>query len=323
MDMQKLKALRQTHNYTQHQLAEMLKTTQQTVARWESGKAEPSIAMLRDLAMIFATSVDDILGKNPFSEKITSNILNYFGNEIITDKFWGHIGLLIPGQLKTKWFPITTDTAKYVSSSLKYREKEGWICITTLSNRILCINVTKIRRIWLLDDACDAPDDWGTDATEDYEGNPLEIYRGVDAYFSDDEDENENKNKNSFSTTYLKIISNFIEKKKLNRKNIYRFLHYTAIYMADGTLTSYWAEPENLYDIVSNIGIEFIPKILSIHECGGEFESYYPTDNLAVLEMPLIDVLDAAKAAEKELDDGELSGTASADNTHLESKRAE
>jgi transcriptional regulator with XRE-family HTH domain len=120
-----LKALRQNYNYTQHQLAEMLKTTQQTIARWESGKAEPSIAALRDLAMIFGTSIDDILGKNPFSGKISSVHLDYFKKEAISDGFWGHLGLLIPGQKQTKWFPVTSNTATHISGSLNDREDDG------------------------------------------------------------------------------------------------------------------------------------------------------------------------------------------------------
>jgi hypothetical protein len=57
----------------------MLKTTQQTIARCEAGKAEPNLSALQDLAMIFGTSVDDLLGKNPLSDKIASTSLHYFG----------------------------------------------------------------------------------------------------------------------------------------------------------------------------------------------------------------------------------------------------
>lgn len=33
----------------------------QTIARWEKGDAEPSLSMLRDLATIMGTSVDDLV----------------------------------------------------------------------------------------------------------------------------------------------------------------------------------------------------------------------------------------------------------------------
>jgi transcriptional regulator with XRE-family HTH domain len=35
---------------------------QQTIARWETGKAEPNLAALSDLAAILNTSIDELLG---------------------------------------------------------------------------------------------------------------------------------------------------------------------------------------------------------------------------------------------------------------------
>jgi hypothetical protein len=171
----------------------------------------------------------------------------------------------------------------------------GWVCATTLKNKILAINISKIRRIWLLDDACDAPDDWSTEAIEDYSGHPLDVYRGVDAFFSDSGSMTEES-----SSAYNEIIKDFIKEKKLDQNNIYDFLHYTNIYMTDGFVTSYWVNSNNLHDIVFNIDLDFLPKILAIHEFGG-FESYYPTDSLAVIEMPLIDVIKVAKAVQEEV----------------------
>ena len=59
--MKKLKQLRESMNVTQQELAKALNTTQQTIARWESDKSQPDIAALKDLAVFFQTSVDDLL----------------------------------------------------------------------------------------------------------------------------------------------------------------------------------------------------------------------------------------------------------------------
>ena len=48
-------------------------------ARWENNKTEPSIAQLKDLAMIFDTSVDAVLGK----EMPTSLLPRYAANPIV------------------------------------------------------------------------------------------------------------------------------------------------------------------------------------------------------------------------------------------------
>jgi transcriptional regulator with XRE-family HTH domain len=49
--MARLKQCRTEIGLTQQQLAAMLDTTQQTIARWESGKTAIPSAILNDLAM--------------------------------------------------------------------------------------------------------------------------------------------------------------------------------------------------------------------------------------------------------------------------------
>jgi transcriptional regulator with XRE-family HTH domain len=288
--MKKFKLLRESSNYTQKHLAEMMKTTQQTIARWEAGKAEPNLSALRDLAMIFGTSVDDLLGKNPLSDKIASTSLHYFGQKSIRDGFWGHVGLLLRSQKQTKWFPITFDTANRTSSRLGNLEQENeWLCIPTLNNRMLAVNPARVRRLWLLDDNCDAPDDWEINDDE-YSGKPLEFYRGLDIYFSDDDELG-----SSSSETYREIIADYVKEHALDEEKARRFLHATIIHMADGAQTSYWAEAEPLANIVFDIDDEDMSLMVRIDAFGGDFECFYPAASLAVIDMPLLDVMDAAK----------------------------
>lgn len=294
--MQRRKILREEFNYTQNHIAEMLKTTQQTIARWETGKAEPNIAALRDLAMIFNTSVDDLLGNNPFSKKVMSNSLHYGKEDSDVDGFWGHLGLLIPGQKQTKWFPITLDTANLVSTALQNIEGAGtWINVSTLNNKSIAFNPEKLRRVWLLDDACDAPEDWSEEARADYIGEPLEFYKVLDDYDFDDDE------KEDISDTIRAAVDEFIKDKKFDEDGLIKFLKFSTIYMADGDVTSYWANPEALYDFVFHIDLGAPPKIVPLPAEGGDFESYYSLSQLAVVEMPLLEVMSAAK---EELDEG-------------------
>ena len=288
--MKKLKNLRQAHNYTQQQLAEMLQTTQQTIARWETGKADPSLSALRDLAMIFGTSVDDLLGTNPFSKRLVTNRLHLYEGRSEDDGFWGHLGVLVPGLTYTKWFPITLSTADQVSGSLKNIElHEHWFSVTTLNNRMLAINALQTRRIWLLDDACDAPDDW-KDIQGEYSGHPLEFYRGLDLLFCDPD----NFEKTS-SPTYRRIIREFVQKNDFDDEKIAKFLRTSHIYMTDGNNVSYLADPEHLYNFIVSIDLGQTPKMVHINACDGEFESFFPAQTLVMVEMPLLDVIETAK----------------------------
>lgn len=57
-----LKKLRSHKNITQRMLADSLGVTQQAVAKWENGKAEPDTETLKKLAKYFGISVDRLLG---------------------------------------------------------------------------------------------------------------------------------------------------------------------------------------------------------------------------------------------------------------------
>ena len=54
--MLRLKELRAKFNFTQKELAERLEISQQAIAKWEKGTAEPTVKNLRELAIIFGGS---------------------------------------------------------------------------------------------------------------------------------------------------------------------------------------------------------------------------------------------------------------------------
>ena len=57
-----LKDLREDHDYTQGQIAEILNTSQSHIWRYESGKTEIPVRHLKTLCMLYEVSADYILG---------------------------------------------------------------------------------------------------------------------------------------------------------------------------------------------------------------------------------------------------------------------
>ena len=90
--MKRLRELRESLRLTQEELAKSLNTTQQTIARWESGKSQPNISALKDLAVIFGTSVDDLLEYSKSGKKMYSATHWLIGKE--HDGLWGHDDVL-------------------------------------------------------------------------------------------------------------------------------------------------------------------------------------------------------------------------------------
>lgn len=61
-----LKALRQSKNIGQKELAKILDTTVKTVSHWETGYCEPSILQLISIADYFEISLDELVERKKF-----------------------------------------------------------------------------------------------------------------------------------------------------------------------------------------------------------------------------------------------------------------
>ena len=58
----RLKDMREDHDLSQKDIAELLGTNQQQISRWETGTSTPDITMLPKIASYFDITVDELLG---------------------------------------------------------------------------------------------------------------------------------------------------------------------------------------------------------------------------------------------------------------------
>lgn len=149
----KLKSLRQRLNLTQADLASSMKTTQQTIARWESGKTQLNVAQLRDLCLILHCSIEELIGrkieveewrKTPFalSERETP-----YGT-LTLNMTAGTRDYPVGEAARTSLFSQLSDR-----SAMNERSDPGaWLSSWTLSNKILLVNPKYLRSIQLLGD---------------------------------------------------------------------------------------------------------------------------------------------------------------------------
>jgi len=82
----RIKQVREAHNYNQVQLATMLHVSRQTVSNWENNNIMPSIEMLINLADLFGVSTDFLL------ERDNRRSLDTTG---LTDTQCAHLNLII------------------------------------------------------------------------------------------------------------------------------------------------------------------------------------------------------------------------------------
>lgn len=136
-----LKKLRSDSGYTQKQLAERLKTTQQTIARWESGQVAIPTPMLKDIAALFNRSIDELLGV-----KLRSSQRRAF--KFALAKHDTPAGTLkVAFGFGEREYPISESLRDSLKDGLNLEGNEGWIAFSALDNRLVLANPAAIRTI--------------------------------------------------------------------------------------------------------------------------------------------------------------------------------
>ena len=282
--MKNLRKLREACNYTQEQLANMLDTTQQTVARWETGKAEPSLAALRDLAVIFGTRVDALMGVNPFSQSVATTLFRSLDGG--QGHFWGHLGVQLPGAGPTRWYPVSVEAAnlatRYVTGASL--PDLGWPVIPTLNNHLLMLNIDRVKGISLRrDDADPDPDDWelGWDGEGRY---PLEVYRALAYSVIGGEIE--------ASERFRQTVEDVIKQERLTPELIMERVVMTTVHLSDGTSKRIFPDKGNLLSLTVELESQ-VPRAFDLSNDKEGVGVFIPSTSIALVDAPLCLVLDA------------------------------
>lgn len=290
--MERLRALRQAFGLTQGQVAERIRTTQQTVARWESGKTEPSIAALKDLAVLYGTSVDDLLGRNPMvgrgSEVVTNHYLPSSDHA-----FWGHVGLQLPGDKLSRWYPITWVEANRIMLNMANPDTDNaWVTVETLNNRWLAFDLRAIKRLSLLDDNADQPDgDWAL-GWDSYQGHPMEVYRALADWFFQEEAPD-------CSDSFRQNIEDIIAQDGLTQEDIARYVLDTIVHFKDGSSQQLTTDDDALGMLVALLPMA-APPVFDLSARQDGLHIFVPADTVRLIDIPLHRILDENKRLDQE-----------------------
>lgn len=110
------KTLRDALHLDLQQLSQRCGLSIDELQKIEAGEDVP-LAELRDVAYCLGTGVTGVLGDGYFQTPVSS--MDYFVKNVPATihspgGFWGHLGILVQGQPKYLWFPITAYTRQLV-----------------------------------------------------------------------------------------------------------------------------------------------------------------------------------------------------------------
>lgn len=295
--MRRIQDIRTTLGIPSADFAKALGVSEQTVGQWESGDAEPGIPELRDIATLLGTNVDDLMDFDINGRRITTHHWTP-GEDAVFDGLWGRLGLLLPGESNCRWYPITFAEYARVADTLSTEHAEPqWLVVSTLNNRKLVINPDLIRRIRLIDDAADCPEDdtWqlGWDAEE---GLAPELYRALGEYFLDELEFDTNN-----SPAAQQIIYTLVDKHQLNGPKAMHLLGYTHVRLENGSTSTVHAENADLYNLVLD-AYAGMPLGISLSTRDTEEQNHFPPRQVALVDIPLLQYQQAETEASAEME---------------------
>jgi len=147
--MNKLKDLRTRAGLTQKQLAERLDTTQQTIQRWESGHTEIPAGYLKDFAVLFGCSIDELLGVDAKAKQRSVEFAR-----ARHEMPWGT--LTVRFAFGEREYPIDEtehdELLNEFHSAIELAKPKGLVKFTALDNRLVFLNPALISEIAVVHD---------------------------------------------------------------------------------------------------------------------------------------------------------------------------
>lgn len=302
--MKNLKALREKSRLTQTELAQRVGTTQQTIARWEAGKAEPNLAALRDLAICLGTTVDGLVGRTSVIAHQTTDPFAWISGD--ESGYWGNIGLRLPQASFSRWYPITTTTMRRLSSDLQSVTADNWISFQTLNNKMVCCRPASVKAFTFLDEAEDQIEgDWQV-GPADVEGWPMEIYECLEHLMYERHSVRAN---DQFSDKLIHLANTLIDDHDLDDEKLEEMCVDTRVIYTDGTSSFLCCSPDRLADIVSQVDLGFDldnSAMLHLDDKHGDHSVFISTVLVSLMEFPLIILKRGLEALDSELSNDEV-----------------
>jgi|GEM_PF-2243706 len=276
----KIKKFRTKLRLTQEDLAKQLGTTQQTIARWESGKTGVPPKYLKDLAIFLGCSVAQLLESNGTSkrENVDEGSLPYGTIKLRFDDCLDN-----EENAQIYAFPISEAERIRVLHQLadydvfESKSTTGWINFTTLDYRFIFLNANTISSVEMLSDDVEAMPAY--EHEEVYKAL-LEIQEGVLSQ-SDDA---------PYSDALLRRCEHLMQIYNEEDEDFYRNM-CIIVESIKGQRNTYFAEDEVITDIKN---IELAGKnissgtFLNLHDEGWYRSRHFRLSSLRLIMVPLL-----------------------------------
>ncbi|MFG6577464.1 helix-turn-helix transcriptional regulator [Sulfitobacter sp. 1A15333] len=208
-----LKELRLRINLTQKQLAEQMETTQQTVARWETGKTTLNVDQIRDLCMVLQCTAEELLGWETDANDVRISPFSVVSSELP----YGTLQIKTAGS--DREYPVSEEARKSLLTQidafgpLNDGSASAWLFAWTLNNKLLLINPAHLMKFRLISD--------DVEAMPSFEN--AEVYRALEDW------------PNITVTGKIRRVCDALAARLGSKEEVYRLVSEVCITYADGS----------------------------------------------------------------------------------------
>ena len=276
-------------------LSEIIDVSVDELKRIEAGEDVP-MEELRDIAVCLGTSVMSVVGKGYFQTQVTTL------DDLVKDDtgafhspggFWGHLGILLCGQQKYRWFPITNYTRQLIDQN----RAEKYMAIPCMDNSLLLINAKKIEELILLDEACDQPADMDWDQNVSCGEVPNVVYEAFGDYmeYKNCRKRQADPTEYGLSFKFVKLLDHFIAENKIDAEKFDKELNTATVLFASGRVQRHQLIAECSDELVMAVrqiyesGEIFGDELVTVETVGGE-KVLLNFENIAMIKLPLAEM---------------------------------
>lgn len=223
-------------------------------------------------------------------QRHASDVTRYLSEPSGEDEaLWGYVGIRVPGAAKSTWYPLTLQQTERLVAQISKARSSGaspWVLATTLNNRALMVNAHAVLRIAVHDDTADAPEDW--EMGWDGEGFSQPIYGGLwQQYLSGWLDG---------APAALKAdVADIIDRYGLDDDAMHERLRVSRVHYRDGTMDTLAVDADLSWQAFSAAECGARPALVDLSARDRGLDVYVPADQLALVDMPLHLMLQAAE----------------------------
>ena len=282
----KIRAVRSHFNISQDHISKMTQIPLKRLEEIEAG-AEATLSEYRDIAASLGSGIHSIKNESIFDSNSLGLDSMFLDENSEVSCFWGHIGIVPKGSDEYVWFPISGETR----STIYKQMDQPYLIIPCMNNTVILLNMKNTKKIFLLDEACDQPDNANWDNHVSDGEIPQVVYESLQDYFFGEHDD--------MSPSFLKLMDGITEQYGWSEDTLDE-LQMSRIFFSDGTDTEEHIEYgtyENITEFINCIlfledMIDQLPETLYYSDMEG-IESILPMCNVSMITMPMVELEDS------------------------------